>query len=187
MKKTFASVLGIALCLPLLSFAQTTTESTGSVTTTAPTAITTKEAKKDMLSKLKDEMKKVRDTKVKNENKELTTVQLSCLKSATTKREDSVIAAMNAFHSAMITAMTARKTALESVWSMPKSSDRSVARETLHTVYKNSMTLAHKNLKVARDGAWTSFKTESKSCGVNNSREINTEKPEESSTPTMGL
>ena len=181
MNKSIATILTIALCVPLLSFAQNTETSAVSAATVQPTP-----TNKGVMNKLRDKVNQIKDKNIAK-SADLTTVQLSCLKIATTKREDSVISAMNAFHTAMISAMNTRKTSLESLWTLPKASDRKIAREKLHTVYRESINTAHKNLKNARDGAWTSFKADAKACGVSNTDEIKSEKPEDSTAPTLGL
>ena len=77
MYKPIATVLGLALILPLLSFAQTPAVPTTSTDTT--------QANPSMMNKLRDKVNKIRDKSI-TKSDQLTSVQLTCLKTATSKR-----------------------------------------------------------------------------------------------------
>ena len=94
------------------------------------------------------------------------TVNVACMQAAIEKRDSAIISAHNAANTSITTALSARKDALKAAWGQ---TDRKTRRSALHDAWKAWMTTskqARTTFKTARDGAWTTFASDRKTCGT---------------------
>jgi hypothetical protein len=113
-------------------------------------------------------------------------VDISCVKGSVSERETSVAIAFKAFSETMNTLLATRKDSLEQSFSLPTAKERSVARKSARAVFKSASIVAHKTLSVARQEAWTKFRSTAKSC-KGGSAEIKDETPSTSRSSTEAL
>ncbi len=99
------------------------------------------------------------------------TPNLTCVQSAVNKREGAVGSAFDAFNLSVKSALSSRRTALNSAWSLTNAKDRRVALKTAWQNWKTSWRSAAKALRDARNAAWTQYKTDLKACNANSSDE----------------
>ncbi len=113
-------------------------------------------------------------------------VDIPCIKSNITKREDTIKSAFAAFTVAMNTALDTRKAGLEESFTKTTAKERAVARKSVRTAFRIASVNAHKDLSVARQNAWIAFKKEAKSC-KGGTVEIKDEMPSNARSSTEAL
>lgn len=88
-----------------------------------------------------------------------------CLIAAIKTRDASILTSWNTYSEAMVAAYTARPLALEEAWKITTSSkDRITAVKQAWRDFKDARKVARKTFNRERYAAWTTFKTERKSC-----------------------
>ncbi len=102
------------------------------------------------------------------EHKERKPVDLACMQTAVGKRDDAVIAAVDAHHDSVKAALVARRDALKAAWGL---TDRKARRDALAkawTDFRMAVRDAQKTLKMAKRAAWKNFEMDRKACNGNN-------------------
>lgn len=89
-------------------------------------------------------------------------VNVSCMQTAVGAREDALIDAFDAFNEDVSSALTARKTALNTAWGITDKAERQTAIKKAWTDWKSAKKSAHTELKNERKEAWATFKTTAK-------------------------
>lgn len=92
-------------------------------------------------------------------------VDVACMKTAITKREDAVASAVDAYNTAMKSAYAARKTALLAAWDKTDVKERRTAKREARKAFKESAKAARETLHEARKTAWDAFAADAKACG----------------------
>ncbi len=92
-------------------------------------------------------------------------VDLACVQSAITKRDNAIIAAVDTFHDATKAALQARRDALVAAWGITDRTARRAAIRTAWGNYKTAVRAARKALNEARRGAWKQYRTDRRVCG----------------------
>ena len=90
------------------------------------------------------------------------TVNLSCMQTAVSVREDALIAAHDGYAADHKAGLTARKTALNTAWGLTDMSARKVAIKNAWSSWKTALTAARSDLKTEKKAAWTKFKKTAK-------------------------
>ncbi len=93
------------------------------------------------------------------------TLDVACIQSAVDKRDTAIIAAVDAYHDAIKSALQTRLAALKTAWAITSRTDRRTALKNAWSAFTASQKLAAKNLKTAKKNAWTQFSTDRKACG----------------------
>lgn len=93
-------------------------------------------------------------------------VDLACMQNAVEKRDSVVMTAFDAFHTAVRSALEARKNALKTAWGMTDPEDRKDAREEAWEDYFDAFRKAKRDLKKARKAAWHQFRHDRQACGA---------------------
>ena len=101
------------------------------------------------------------------ERHESTSVDVACVKTAISKREDAIIVAVDAFNASLKAAHVARKAALLAAWDLTNVADRRTALKTARRTFKETAKQARKTLQTSRKAVWDTFKTDAKACGYN--------------------
>lgn len=94
---------------------------------------------------------------------------LSCMKAAVEKRENSIISAKEKSFTAMDTAFKARRDSLKAAWDKTDAKERREAINTAWSTFRKSHKDARTQLRTDDKTAWTTFKKDSKTCGVDSS------------------
>lgn len=102
--------------------------------------------------------------KVKSVKEVKKTIDVECVKTAVSKREDAVISALITRDDAFRTSLVARKSFLLDAWSKATTKERRAAIFNSWKTYKTSLTTAKKSYQTSIATAWKNFKTESKAC-----------------------
>lgn len=92
-------------------------------------------------------------------------LDLACVQTAVGKRDAAIIAAWDAYTTAVKAALQARSTALQAAWGITNRADRRKAIRAAWKDYQTALKTARKALKDARHAAWAQFNTDRKSCG----------------------
>ncbi len=93
------------------------------------------------------------------------TVNLTCMQTATKKRDTAMIAAWNTYSSAVSAALTNRMNASNAAWVITDKASRNAAFKTLKNNYSTAIRTARTNFKNSKSTAWTTYSIEAKKCG----------------------
>ena len=91
-------------------------------------------------------------------------LDVGCIQAAVMKREDAIIAALDAFYAAKKAAHIVHRDALVAAWALPDATARKEARKAAEMAFGESMKTARKAWHDARKAAKKTFKTERKAC-----------------------
>ncbi len=91
-------------------------------------------------------------------------LDVACIQGAIEKRDTAIIGGVDAFGTAIKSALTTRKDALKAAWAVEKAKDRRAARKAAWAAYDKAAKDAHSALKSVRNGAWSTYKTDLKAC-----------------------
>ena len=89
---------------------------------------------------------------------------VTCIKSALTKRENTIFSSYTVYQNDSVTVLSARKSALLSAWDKSTKSEVKTAVSAAWTTYKKSMTDLKSILNISRTSTWAVYKTEVASC-----------------------
>jgi hypothetical protein len=89
---------------------------------------------------------------------------VACVQTAVDTRDTAIIAAVNAYTTAVMTALSTRKDALKAAWAIPAAKDMKAALKTAWTNYGVAAKAARKALSDAKKSAWTAFAAARKAC-----------------------
>ena len=93
-------------------------------------------------------------------------VNVACIQSAIVERDNSVIAAVDAYHTAVVSALTARRNAFSAAWAI---TDRMARKEALKEAiddFRSARKAAGDSYRTAKENAWKEFAKDRKACGV---------------------
>ncbi|MDO8601298.1 MAG: hypothetical protein Q7R46_01300 [bacterium] len=93
---------------------------------------------------------------------------IACVQTAVDKRETAIASAWNSLNSSINSALSARKDALKTAWTIPDANQRKTAIKTAWKNFKSADKAARTAFKRAQKAAWTQFKTDAKACRVSN-------------------
>jgi hypothetical protein len=88
----------------------------------------------------------------------------SCVKTAVSVREDSLMKRFDAFNTTAKTALEARKAALLLSWDKTDNNERRASRKAAYDAYSKTIKAAHTTIRTDRKAAWAIFNTEVKKC-----------------------
>ena len=91
-------------------------------------------------------------------------LDLSCMQTAVQKRDSSIIAAFDVFHTSLSGALTARRDALSTAWGITDARQRRAAIKSAWDAFKASKDSAVKTLRNSRNDAWKQFVADGKAC-----------------------
>lgn len=111
-----------------------------------------------------------------------TTTQAACVGAALDKRENSLITGLDAFNSAVKTAITNRLAGLKDAWSQTDKKIKLEKRIAAYKAFKTETQTANNNMRTARVNAWKTFDTDMKACGVRGHGEMPQNVPNPSGT-----
>ena len=94
------------------------------------------------------------------------TPNLACMQDAVGKRETAIMTSVDAFHSSVSAALTARKTSLIAVWTITDRTVRNTAIKTAVATYRTSLASARTAFRTARKSAWAIFTVDRRACGL---------------------
>lgn len=92
-------------------------------------------------------------------------VNVACVQAAIEKRDTAIIAAVDAYATAVKSALSTRKDAEKAAWNLTDRNARRTALKAAQTTYRNSVRVARKAFRDARNSAWKQFRTDRKACG----------------------
>lgn len=93
------------------------------------------------------------------------TVDFACLQNAAERRDNSIIAAFDAYHAGVKTALEARRDGLKAALAITDKAQRQGAVRNAWNTYKSIQKKTKDTLKNARNAAWQKFNTDRKACG----------------------
>lgn len=93
------------------------------------------------------------------------TIDIACVRNAIEKRDTAVIAAVDAYATAVKSALSTRKDAEKAAWNLTDRTARRTALKAAQMTYRNSVRAARKAFRDARNSAWKQFRTDRKACG----------------------
>lgn len=92
-------------------------------------------------------------------------VNLSCMTAAVDKRETVIESVANSYASTIQNALTSRKSALDTAWSITNSKDRRAAIRAAWRTFSSTIRKARYDYRTATKAAWQTFYADRKSCG----------------------
>lgn len=92
--------------------------------------------------------------------------KLSCIQTAVSKREASLITGYQALTTSIVGALNQRKTELNTAWGNTSVAERRVAIKNAWKMFGDNDKAAHVTWRTAKASAWATFKAESKACGA---------------------
>lgn len=98
-------------------------------------------------------------------------INFSCMQTAVEKRDNAIIAAIDARYTAHKSALQTRRDALKAAWVITNAKDRRVARKTAWDAYNQAVKKAVSDFRKARQAAWKQFHTDAKACNGVSSEE----------------
>ncbi len=93
-------------------------------------------------------------------------VDLTCMKAAVEKRENSIIAAKEKSFASMDTAFKARRDSLKTAWDKTDVKERREAINAAWKTFREAHKTARAQLRTDDKTAWSTFKTDAKACKV---------------------
>lgn len=112
--------------------------------------------KKDAMMMKKEELKK---------NTTKGTLDAACMQTAVEKRDNAIMAGVDAYALSVKTALTTRRDALKAAWALTDATQRSAANKAAWTAFQGTWKKASQSVKASRKAAWAAFKTDAKACG----------------------
>ena len=97
---------------------------------------------------------------------QMASLNVACIQGAIADRDNAIIAAVNTYHTAVVSALTARRDAFSAAWAI---TDRAARREALKTAleaFRSARKGAAEAFRKARENAWSEFSKDRKACGV---------------------
>lgn len=94
----------------------------------------------------------------KHKHATTTTVNLSCVQDAVADRETSILASYEKHFTAMKTALTDRKTALNTAWGKTDAKERRTAIKNVWKEFRTDKAASHKLLIKERKAAWKTYR-----------------------------
>jgi len=101
-----------------------------------------------------------------------TSTQVICIQTALEKRENALIAGHDVFNTAVKTALTNRLTSLKEAWAQTDKTARQTKRLASYKAFRTETQTAHNGMRTIRVGAWKTFETDMKACGVRGHGEV---------------
>ncbi|MBU6415076.1 hypothetical protein KGQ34_02455 [Patescibacteria group bacterium] len=95
------------------------------------------------------------------------TVDLACMQTAVEKRDNAIISALDAYSSAVKTALQTRRDALKDAWGITDRKQRRSALRTAWNAFKGTWRNAAKSLRIAKRDAWMQFNKDQRTCKGN--------------------
>jgi hypothetical protein len=92
------------------------------------------------------------------------TVDLACVKTAVEKRDNAVIAALDAFHTGVKQALTTRRDALRAAWDVSDKNQRKTAIRAAWSAFDGTWKKARRGMETAKKTAWNAYRTDAKAC-----------------------
>lgn len=96
----------------------------------------------------------------------LASTTVTCVQTALDKRENAIIGGHDAYNTAVKTALTKRLESLKTAWAQTDRKSRNEKKNEAYKTFKSDVQTANTALRVIRNGAWKTFETEAKACGV---------------------
>lgn len=106
----------------------------------------------------------IRTTNLIPPGQQLSGAVVTCIKNALEKRETTIISVFTSYQNNSLTALTTRKTSLLSARDKTTKSEVKTAVVAARKIYKASMSDLKSTLHTSRDAAWSTYKTEVKTC-----------------------
>src|SRR3989344_5984228 len=88
------------------------------------------------------------------------TIDLACMQTAVDKRDSAIIAGVDAYHTAVKTALETRKTSLKAAWGITDRKERRAALKTAWRAYRTALKGARKGLHTSKNAVWAAFKAD---------------------------
>ncbi|TSC82549.1 MAG: hypothetical protein G01um101419_555 [Parcubacteria group bacterium Gr01-1014_19] len=138
--------------------------------TAAPVPVT-KEERKEMKEEKKEERKEAREEKkeerkeTKKLRRELTDTERACMQAAVEKRDNSIIAAADKYHSELVKALQTRRDAIKAAWGLKDPTERQKALKAAWDAYHLAKKQIVKGWREARKAAWRQYYADRKACG----------------------
>lgn len=92
-------------------------------------------------------------------------VNLTCIQTAVEKRENAIIAAVDAYATKVKTALIARRDTLKAAWNKTDAKERRDGIRAAWNAFRGTWKNANRDLHVARKAAWEQFKKDRRACG----------------------
>lgn len=99
----------------------------------------------------------------------------ACMQAAVEKRDSAMIAAVDAYYTAVKAALQARKDALRAAWGIADPKARRGASEAAWKTFKSGHKKVTSDLKKARRATWKQFGTDRKACHATGSEDSGSE------------
>lgn len=109
-------------------------------------------------------------------------IDAACMKSAISKRETSLISAIDAFNASIKAAHQTRQSALMSAWDKTERKDRRKAQSEARKAFRDSGKTARETLRAARKTAWETFGSDAKNCGAKAGNEEGSAREDQNAT-----
>ena len=93
-------------------------------------------------------------------------INVACMQSAIVERDNAVIAAVNTYHTAVVSALTARRDAFSTAWAITDRTARKTALKTALETFRSARKSASETFHKAKESAWSEFAKDRKACGV---------------------
>lgn len=100
----------------------------------------------------------------KVERKDERKVDLACMQAAVEKRDNALLATVDARYSAHKAALTARRDALKAAWGMTDAAKRREALQAAWKAYREALEKSTKAFRDAKKSAWKQFKEDRRAC-----------------------
>lgn len=94
------------------------------------------------------------------------TVDPVCVQNAVTKRENAIIAGVDAFSTTVKSALQTRRDSLVNAWSITDKNQRRAAIKTAWDAFRGTWKSASTALRNARKAAWAQYRTDAKACHI---------------------
>ena len=95
-----------------------------------------------------------------------TTTQVMCVGSALEKRENALIAGHDFFAGSVKAALQKRLAGLKDAWAQTDKKMKQEKQRTTWKAFRTDTQAAHTAMKTVRQGAWKTFDTDMRACGV---------------------
>lgn len=164
MQKFFAS--GLALALSMSVALPALAKERGGVASSASAAstITAPNSRNAMMIKEKMLQDKFMKQKKEKTDSSAATLDTACMQAAVDKRETAIIAGVDAYSSAVKSALSVRKDALKAAWAITEKAQREAALKAAWFAFRDAGKKTSGAMKDAKNAAWKTFKTDAKAC-----------------------
>ncbi len=92
-------------------------------------------------------------------------VNLTCMQTASSKRDSAVIAGFDSYYSGIKTALQTRQSSLSNAWTYADRKARRSAIKSAWDAFRTSAKTTKKAFKESKGAAWSQFRTDAKACG----------------------